>query len=132
MFAFFVVLSYTCIDEKVIISMVFQTGDLPITSCYGLKFIQFLHYPQIINRPYCILQQLQFDLWWKMFSWVRYFTQLSEPLIEMEYKLFCCTFIVVIQNCICSILSQSSLLTSSFGLGLHMCSYTNCASVVCT
>ena len=42
-----------------------------ITSCYRLKFIRSLHYSQIINRPYCILQQLQYDLWWKMFRWVR-------------------------------------------------------------
>ena len=32
----------------------------------------------------------------------------------------CCIFIVVIQNCIFHRLSQSSLLRSSFGLGLHM------------
>ena len=41
-----------------------------------------------------------------MFSWVRYFFQLSELLIEMKYKLFCCTFVIIIQCSTCHILIQ--------------------------
>ena len=50
------VISDTGLFEKIIISMILQTGRLTITSCYGLKFIQSFNYPQIIYRSHCILQ----------------------------------------------------------------------------
>ena len=76
----------------------------------ALEFIQSFNNTKIIDAPDSSLQDGKLHSMTKLLTVLRDFIQLPKLFIEVEDKLFSCTFKVIISNSIGDILGESSLL----------------------